>query len=152
MYNAFSWIPTRRSQRDVVYLGWPIASANMSPKCGGVGGLRCLSQWVQYSYAHGAQTNSGDLTKCLTYDSNKNDLENVLKVLSTVRIPICCEQIWGSAFIPDPETVMDLDFEKSLSNYKCVRKEIFNESQSMAICGTHTFPEHFLLQGRMKSA
>jgi hypothetical protein len=36
-----NYISTRGSQRDVVYLCWPIA-----PKCGGVG-LRGLSQWVR---------------------------------------------------------------------------------------------------------
>ncbi len=38
----------RESQRDVVYLGWPIAPSYMSPNAGGGGGeLRGLSQWVQ---------------------------------------------------------------------------------------------------------
>ncbi len=37
---------TRGSQRDVVYLGWPIAPSYMSPMRGG-GELRGLSQWVQ---------------------------------------------------------------------------------------------------------
>ena len=48
----------RGSQRDVVYLGWPIASTYMSPNAGGWGGegARGLSQWVHlwYSCAHGA--------------------------------------------------------------------------------------------------
>ncbi len=35
----------RRSQRDVVYLGWPAAPSFMSPKCGG-GGLRFI-RWVK---------------------------------------------------------------------------------------------------------
>ncbi len=40
--NVFSrsWV----SQRDAVYLGWPIAPLYMSPNAGGWG-LRCLSQW-----------------------------------------------------------------------------------------------------------
>jgi hypothetical protein len=46
-------------QRDVVYLGWPIASSYMSPK-----EFRGLSQWVQlYTGAR-----FGDLTSHLTYD------------------------------------------------------------------------------------
>ncbi len=36
----------RVSQRDVVYLGWPIAPSYMSPNAG-EGGWRGLSQWVQ---------------------------------------------------------------------------------------------------------
>ncbi len=36
----------RGSQRDVIYLGWPIAPTYMSPNAGG-GGLQGLSQWVQ---------------------------------------------------------------------------------------------------------
>ncbi len=39
---------TRGLQRDVVYLGWPMAPSYMyEPKCGGSGELRGLSQWVQ---------------------------------------------------------------------------------------------------------
>ncbi len=37
----------RGSQRDVVYLGWPIAPSYMSPNAGGGWELRGLSQWVQ---------------------------------------------------------------------------------------------------------
>ncbi len=36
---------SRELQRDVVYLGWPIAPSNMNIN-GGEGGLRGLSQWV----------------------------------------------------------------------------------------------------------
>ncbi len=36
----------RGSQKDIVYLGWPIAPSYMSPNARG-GGLRCLCQWVQ---------------------------------------------------------------------------------------------------------
>jgi hypothetical protein len=55
----------RGLQRDVVYLGWPIAPSNMSPTqmrgTGGGGELRCrLSQRVQL-YT-GAQINYADLT------------------------------------------------------------------------------------------
>jgi hypothetical protein len=34
-------------QRDVVYLGWPIAPSYMSPNVGGGGELRGISRWVQ---------------------------------------------------------------------------------------------------------
>jgi hypothetical protein len=54
-------------QRDVVYLGWPIAPSYMSPNAGvmgGGGGLRGLSQWVLL-YT-GAQINLGDPTPYLT--------------------------------------------------------------------------------------
>jgi hypothetical protein len=51
--------------KSVVYLGCPIAPSYISPNAGG-GGLRGLSQW-----AHGAQTNFGDLTPYLTYGMNK---------------------------------------------------------------------------------
>jgi hypothetical protein len=37
---------TRGSQRDVVYLGWPITPSYMSPN---EGGMRFFSQWVQWS-------------------------------------------------------------------------------------------------------
>ncbi len=50
---------TRRAQRDVVYLGWPIAPSYMSPNAG------VRSCWVsanEYSCAHGDQINFGDLT------------------------------------------------------------------------------------------
>jgi hypothetical protein len=44
----FTMLHVRRGiQRDVVYLGWPIASSYMSPNAGGGGELRGLSQWVQ---------------------------------------------------------------------------------------------------------
>jgi hypothetical protein len=39
----------RGFQRDVVYLGWPIAHSYMNPNTGGGGELRGLSQWVLYS-------------------------------------------------------------------------------------------------------
>ncbi len=42
----FFWNRSRGSQKDVVYLGWPIAPSYMSPKCWR-GGLWGLSQWVQ---------------------------------------------------------------------------------------------------------
>jgi hypothetical protein len=55
---------TRGSQRDVVYLGWPIASSYMSPNGGEGGRLRGLSA-NEYSCAHGAQVNFGNLTPYL---------------------------------------------------------------------------------------
>ncbi len=44
--TAFAAGGSRGPQRDVVYLGWPIASSYMSPNAGG-GGLQCLSPWVK---------------------------------------------------------------------------------------------------------
>jgi hypothetical protein len=58
--------PAKELQRDVVYLGWPVAPSYLSPNAGaGVGGLRGLSQWVKL-YT-GTQINFGDLTPYLTY-------------------------------------------------------------------------------------
>ncbi len=68
--RKFLWRHSIRGlQRDVVYLGWPIAPSYMSPNAGGGGGeLRGLSQLVQL-YT-GAQINFGDLTPYLTYAFN----------------------------------------------------------------------------------
>jgi hypothetical protein len=55
---------SQRSQRDVFYLGWPIAPLYMSPNAGGEG-LLGLSQWVQL-YTR-AQINFGEPTPYLTY-------------------------------------------------------------------------------------
>ncbi len=55
----------RGLQRDVVYIGWPIAPSYMSPKAGEGGELWGLSEWVQL-YT-GAQINFGDLTPYLTF-------------------------------------------------------------------------------------
>jgi hypothetical protein len=52
--------------KDVAYLGWPIAPSYMSPNAGGGGGCGFLAN--EYSCAHGAQINFGDLTPYLTYD------------------------------------------------------------------------------------
>ncbi len=56
----------RGSQRDVVYVGWPIAPSYMSPNAGEGG---CGASSNEYSCAHGAQTNFEDLTSYLTYGS-----------------------------------------------------------------------------------
>ncbi len=61
--NMESVQDSRGSQRDVVYLGLPIA---LSSKCGGKEGNCGVSANV-YSCAHGGQINYGDLTPCLTY-------------------------------------------------------------------------------------
>ncbi len=58
------WVPIyptsiRGSQRDVVYLCWPIAPSYMSPNAGGGG---CGVSANEYSCAHGAQIHFGDLT------------------------------------------------------------------------------------------
>ncbi len=55
----------RGLQRDVVYLGWPIAPSYMSPNAGGWGELRGVSQWV-HLYTR-AQISFGDLTPYLTF-------------------------------------------------------------------------------------
>jgi hypothetical protein len=57
----------RGSQRDVVYLGLPIAPSYMSPNAGGWGGGGCGVSANGYNCAHGAQINVGDLTPYLTY-------------------------------------------------------------------------------------
>jgi hypothetical protein len=41
---------SRLSQRDVVYLGWPIAPSYMSPNAGG-GGVAGLGQWVMCKWS-----------------------------------------------------------------------------------------------------
>ncbi len=53
------------SQRDVVYLGRPIAPSDMSPNAGG--GRSCGVSANKYSCVHGAQKNFGDLTPYLAY-------------------------------------------------------------------------------------
>jgi hypothetical protein len=58
----------RGSQRDVVYLVWPIAPSYMSPIAGGWGVVCEVSANEYWSWsAHGAQINFGDLTPYLTY-------------------------------------------------------------------------------------
>ena len=44
-YYSLVFISIRGSQRDVVYLGWPIAPSYMSPNWGG-GGVTGSQQWV----------------------------------------------------------------------------------------------------------
>jgi hypothetical protein len=58
-----AYVLTRGSQRDVVYLGLPIAQSYISPNAGDGGGVSA----DEYSCAHGAQINFGDLTPYLTY-------------------------------------------------------------------------------------
>jgi hypothetical protein len=48
---------TQGSQRDVVYLGWPIAPSYMSPNAGGWGG-DCGVLANEYSCAYGAQSST----------------------------------------------------------------------------------------------
>jgi hypothetical protein len=56
------------SQRDVVYLFWPIAPSYRSPNAGGEGGGGGGEiSAIEYHCAHGAQINIGDLTPYLTY-------------------------------------------------------------------------------------
>jgi hypothetical protein len=60
------WVSSsgRGSKIDVVYLGWLIAPSYMSPKARVGGG--CGVSANEYSCAHGAQINFGDLTVYLT--------------------------------------------------------------------------------------
>jgi hypothetical protein len=55
---------SRGLPRDVVSRGWPIAPSLMSPNACGWGG--CGVSANEYSYAHRAQINFGDLTPYLT--------------------------------------------------------------------------------------
>ncbi len=52
----------RRLQRNVVYLGWPIAPSYMSQNAVRGGGGSCGVSANKYSCAHGAQINFGELT------------------------------------------------------------------------------------------
>ncbi len=58
---------SRESQRNVVYLGWPIALSYMSPNAEGRG--NCGVSANEYSCSHGAQIIFGDPTQYLTYES-----------------------------------------------------------------------------------
>ncbi len=60
---VFSKGLVRGSQRDVVYLGWPIGSSYMNPKTGGGGGSVAGSQPLSKAMhnAHETQINFGDL-------------------------------------------------------------------------------------------
>jgi hypothetical protein len=64
---------SRGLQRDVVYLGWPIAPSFRSPNAVGVGELRGLSQWIQL-YKE-AKISFGDLTPYLNYLYGKTTAE-----------------------------------------------------------------------------
>ncbi len=58
----------RGSQRDIIYLGWPIVSSYMSQNVGD--GEGCGTSANEYSCAltaHGAQKNVEDLTPYLTF-------------------------------------------------------------------------------------
>ncbi len=55
------------SQRDVVYLGWPIAPSYMSPNAAVRGGGFRFRGLRKCSCAHGAEINFGDLTPYLSY-------------------------------------------------------------------------------------
>ncbi len=56
--------PLKESQRDVVYLGWPVSPSYISPN---VGEGCCGVSANEYSCAHEAQINFGELTPYLTY-------------------------------------------------------------------------------------
>jgi hypothetical protein len=59
----------RGSQRDAVYLGWPIVPSCMSPSAGGW--WREVSA-NEHSCAHGAQINFGDQTPYLTCEPDQS--------------------------------------------------------------------------------
>jgi hypothetical protein len=69
---------TRGTQRDVVYLGWPIM--HFEPECGGELG-DCGVSAIEYSCAHGAQINFGDLTLYLNYDADQGAYHPVFQEL-----------------------------------------------------------------------
>ncbi len=54
----------RRLPRDIVYLGWPIATSYMNPNAEGGS---CGVSANEYSCTQGAQINFGDLNPYLTY-------------------------------------------------------------------------------------
>ncbi len=54
--------PKKGSQRDVVFLGWPISPSYMSPHAGGGGAGYQPMCTAAHHNAHGAQINFGDLT------------------------------------------------------------------------------------------
>ena len=63
--NETSFPFCRRSQRDGVYLRWPIAPSYMSPMLGE--GVDCGGSASECSCAHGAQINFGDPTPYLIF-------------------------------------------------------------------------------------
>jgi hypothetical protein len=70
------------SQRDVVYLGWPIAPSYMSPNSRG-----CGISANEYSCAHGAQVNFGDQTP---YFNRLNSIDSL-----TVKQSPCPKSLGG---------------------------------------------------------
>ncbi len=67
-FDMLTNVLPRGSQRNVVYLGWPIAPSYMSPNAGGRGGRRFAgSQPMSTACEHGAQINLEYLTTYLSY-------------------------------------------------------------------------------------
>jgi hypothetical protein len=64
-FEVDSCVLARGSQRDVVYLGLPIAPSYMSPNAGGGVVVGCGVSANEYSCAYGFQINFGDLTPYL---------------------------------------------------------------------------------------
>ncbi len=79
-----SWGP----QRDVFYLSWPIPPWYMSPNAGGCGILA-----TEYSCAHGAQINFGDLT---TYFNRLNSPDSLTV---TVKQSPCPKSLGGIHYV-----------------------------------------------------
>ncbi len=84
-------VGTSGSQRDVVYLSWPIAPSYLNPNAGG-GGLRGLSKWVQLC----TWSPMGDLAPYLTYCLNYKDM-SIEKIIYRVRwiCPFCDQAMVG---------------------------------------------------------
>ncbi len=72
---------SRGLQKDVVYLGWPIAPSYMRPNAGGGGSCGVSANEYSCTLYTGAQINFGDLSPYLTYgveDWEKSGLGNTL--------------------------------------------------------------------------
>ncbi len=63
-------------QRDVVYLGWPIAPSYNEPKCGGGGAKGIAGSQPMSTAVPRALINFGDLTQFLTYGPHSPTLLN----------------------------------------------------------------------------
>ncbi len=106
----------RGLQRDVVYLGWPIALLYLSPNAGGRGYLRGLSQWVQL-YT-GAQINFGDLTPYLTYVYNTLILSGSVSGSLEWRRMV----MWSCTTAPSKRKLKEDSICKSQSHFRIFQK------------------------------
>ncbi len=83
----------RGSQRDVVYLGWPMAPSYTSPNAGNGGWGGAVSA-NEYSCAHGAQKNFGDLTPYLTYVYTGKQYWKHSVIFKFLQMPITAVDNW----------------------------------------------------------